>query len=74
MPDYYETRKEAEEHLPREAIELGFCPLINSNCNTCCVCYRYSAVRTTGGTEPKWYIASPYCDNVLISGVIWIES
>ena len=70
MKTQFETEKEAQEALNGERGKaLGFCPLINENCKTACVCY-YKGSTKKDPFKDRYNVYYPCCANVLISGEI----
>lgn len=74
MKDTFDTEKEAQEALDKANKEtLGFCPLIKSGCQKNCVCYENGYILAPD-FKPSWKLEPPYCSNVLISGVIDVNT
>lgn len=84
MKTQFDTEGEAEKALDvRRTENLGWCPLINEPCKgKNCICYYEGDIHHK---EPKqfrqfdpineyWFVHYPGCTNLLISGVITVES
>jgi len=73
MAETFKTEKEARERLEKLREDtLGYCPLIRTNCYKKCVCYNKGTIQEVIPGK-RWDVHSPFCDNVLISGNIWIS-
>lgn len=66
----YMTKEEAEKQAAALNAQLVrtdmFCPLINGNCNTACVCYFKAQVRIDRDVrdpDKRYYIYQGYCNN-----------
>ena len=64
------TVAEAESWKKGEDLRhLGFCPVINDDCNIDCVCYVNSKIASRVGVSTTTVsVTGPGCDNVMITG------
>ena len=83
METQFETKIDAEKALDAERIKsLGWCPVIKEPCKKNCTCYyegdiHHQPPKRYPGSDPTkeyWFVQFPGCTNVLISGVITVES
>ncbi len=76
MKTQFDTEKEAETALKNANNEsLGWCPLIKDVCvKHVCVCYYAGDIHAPYGARKDWVVHYPGYTNVLISGVITVES
>ena len=68
----FTTREEAEKakaQLGKKS--LGFCPIIRGECRIDCICY---VERPPHHGHDTWRLYPNYCDHVMVSGLITIES
>lgn len=80
MKTQFDTEKEAQTALKNAREEsLGWCPVIKETCARGCICYYKGNIYETSGINKRtdgfnWRVHYPGCTNVLISGVITVES
>ena len=75
MKIQFDTEKEAQEALRHSRnTGLGFCPLIKRECRVDCVSYYEGNIHKPHAGTTKWIIHYSCCNNVLISGIIAVES
>ena len=77
MKTQFDTEKEAQETLRKARLEsLGWCPVIKEGCKGYltkpkpCICYCEGRISEPDEDSTRWRVHYPYCDHVLISGVI----
>ena len=66
------TLEEAEAwKKDKDLRHLGFCPIINNDCNIDCVCYENSIITSLVGVSTKnTSVTGPGCSNPMITGFI----
>jgi hypothetical protein len=89
MKTQFETEDEAAQALgAARAKSLGWCPIIQKSCHVIpaadgnCICYYEGTIRHQEAKQFRnfdarkeyWFVQYPGCTNVLISGVITVES
>ncbi len=83
MKTQFDTNKEAQDALDTANCEsLGWCPAIKQECRKDCICYYKGDIHYqepkqypgSGPTKEYWFVQYPGCTNVLISGIVTIES
>ena len=68
----FKTREEAEKVKAQLGKKpLGFCPVIAAVCQIDCVCY---VERPPHRDRDVWRLYPDYCDHVLVSSCITVES
>jgi len=72
---HFLTLEEAEAWAKGEDMRsLGFCPVINFECNPKCVCFNKSVVSEVIGVRTKGHtVTAPGCTNPLVSGFIEVS-
>ena len=75
MKTQFDTEEAAKHTLNNARKEnLGWCPLIEKPCQQECICYYEGDIHEPHATNKNWTVHYPCCTNVLISGVITVES
>lgn len=71
MKGPFRTKQEAEAALEtEEKTPPPFCPLINSACNSNCICFKKPTMDETTDSRGRscgWYVCPAYCSNAMFS-------